>query len=122
MAKYVDGFVLVVAKKNLEAYKKMAKEAGKVWKDFGALEYKECVIEDEKPKHITFTFRKMTMAKPSEVVVFSYITYRSRKHRDQVNAKVMGYMDQKYADQKDVPMPFDMNRIAFGGFEAMVEY
>lgn len=122
MAKYVDGFVLVVAKKNIPEYKKMAKEGQKAWKKFGALDYKECVIDDEKPKHVTMTFRKMTNAKPGEMIVFSFITFRSRKHRDQVNAKVMAYMEEKYANQKDMSMPFDMDKMAYAGFEVMVDY
>ncbi len=119
MAKYVDGFLLSVPKKELEEYRKMAKEASKVWKKHGALEYKECVGEDLKPKGVTFTFPKAAKTKPTEVVIFSYIVFKSRAHRDAVNAKVMSdpFMD-KY---KDKPMPFDMKRMSYGGFEAIVE-
>ena len=120
-SKYVDGFVLVVPKKNLAAYKKMATLGGKVWKKNGAIDYKECVADDMNPKYVKFTFPKMTKARPGEVVFFSYITYKSRAHRDQVNAKVMKdpmMNDPKY---KDMPMPFDMKRMAFGGFKVMVD-
>lgn len=117
---YVDGFVLVVPKKNTAAYKKMATEAGTIWKKFGALSYRECAIEDKKPPMITFTFPRMIKAKPSEVVWFSYIEYKSKKHRDEVNKKVMAYMNKTYADQKEMPMPFDMKRMAYGGFKVEV--
>lgn len=121
MPKYVDGFVLVVAKKNLVEYKKMAKDGGKVWKKFGALDYKECMIDDATPQWITLTFPKMTKAKPDEVVFFSFITFRSKKHRQEVNAKVMAYFEKKYGDKKDTPMPFDMKRMAYAGFTALVD-
>lgn len=116
---YVDGFVLIVPKKNKLAYKKMATEACEVWKKFGALDYKECVIEDPKPQLVSLTFAKLTKAKPSEEVWFSFITYKSRKHRDQVNKKVMAYFDKKYKDAK-YDMPFDMKRVTFGGFSVEV--
>jgi alkaline phosphatase len=118
---YVDGFVFVIKKKNIPAYTKMAKEAGKIWKKHGALEYMECLMDDPKPKLITFTFGKMTRLKSGETAGFSYIVYKSRKHRDQVNAKVMKEMDEKYEDQKDMPMPFDMKRMAYAGFKTIVE-
>lgn len=118
-ARYVDGFVLTVAKKQLAAYKKMATVGKKIWMKHGALDYKECIIDDAKPKWVTFTFPKMAKAKAGEVVVFSYITYKSRKHRDQVNAKVMKDPLMKPPKKGD-PMPFDMKRMAFGGFEVIV--
>lgn len=121
MAHYVDGFVLVVPAKKLPAYKKLATMAGKLWRKHGALDYKECVIDDKKPKHVTFTFEKMIGAKKGEQVFFSYIVYKSRNHRDQVNAKVMSdpiMNDPKY---KDMPMPFDMKRMAYAGFKTFVE-
>ena len=121
MAHYVDGFVLVVPKKNVNAYKKMAKVASKVWKKHGALEYKECLIDDPKPKWVTLTFAKMIKAKPSDTVWFSYIVYKSRKHRDQVNAKVMKDSEMNSDKWKDTPMPFDMKRMAYAGFNAIVE-
>lgn len=118
-AKYVDGFVLSVPKKNTDKYKKMAQEASKVWKRFGALDYKECMIDDVKPKFVTFTFPKMAKTKPGEAVWFSFIVYKSRRHRDAVNKKVMAYFDKKYS-KKDMAMPFDMKRFAYGGFEVVV--
>ncbi len=118
-AKYVDGFVLSVPKKNTAKYKKMAQEASKVWKKFGALDYKECMIDDVKPKFVTFTFPKMAKTKPGEAVWFSFIVYKSRRHRDAVNKKVMAYFDKKYS-KKDMAMPFDMKRFAYGGFEVVV--
>lgn len=121
MAKYVDGFVLTVPKKKAAAYKKMAKDAAKVWRRFGALEYKECVIEDPKPQWVTFTFAKMAKAKPTEQVWFSFIVYKSRQHRDQVNKKVMDFFNKKYRDKMNKDMPFDMKRMAYGGFVAEVE-
>jgi alkaline phosphatase len=121
MGKYVDGFVLVVPKKKVAAYRNMAAEAGKMWRKFGALDYKECMMDDPKPKFVTFTFRKMAKAKPNETVWFSFIVYKSRTHRDQVNKKVMAEMDKLAKKYKNVPMPFDMKRTAYAGFKAVVE-
>lgn len=117
---YVDGFVLVVPKSKVPAYKKMATEASKIWKKYGALDYKECMIDDPKPKMVTFTFPIMINAKKDETVWFSYITYKSRAHRDQVNKKVMAQMDKDAKKYEGMPMPFDMKRMAFGGFKVMV--
>lgn len=119
-AQYVDGFVLVVPKKNLPAYKRMAMAAAEVWKKYGALDYKECVGDDLHPKGVVFTFPKVMKLKPDETVVFSYIVFKSRAHRDTVNAKVMKdpFMnDPKY---KDKPMPFNMKRMVYGGFKVIV--
>lgn len=119
--KYVDGFVLVVPKKKLAAYKKIAQEAGKIWMKYGALDYKECVGEDLNPgtgEVKTLRFPKMTKAKSDEVVVFSYIVFKSRKHRDQVNAKVMKDPSMSAPKEKD---PFDMKKMAYGGFEVIVD-
>ena len=118
---YVDGFVLVVPKKNTLKYKKMAMEARSVWVRFGATDYKECLIDDAKPQHISLTFPKLAKAKPSEQVWFSYITYKSRTHRDTVNKKVMDYFSKKYTEEEMTnSMPFDMKRISYGGFKVMV--
>jgi len=117
--KYVDGFVLSIPKKNTAKYKKLALEASKVWQRFGALDYKECMINDAKPKGITFTFPKIGKTKPSEAVWFSFIVYKSRQHRDAVNKKVMAYFAEKYG-QKPMEMPFDMKRFAYGGFKVEV--
>lgn len=117
--KYVDGFVLAVPKKNLKAYARMASLGGKIWKEHGALEYRECVGEDLKVK-FGVPFPKVAKAKAGETVVFSWILYKSRKHRDQVNAKVM--KDPRLgAMMKDKEMPFDVKRMAYGGFEVLVD-
>ncbi len=125
--KYVDGFVLVVPEKNLPAYRKMAEEAGKIWKKYGAPEYIESVGEDLNPavpeEMKGVTFPQIAGAKPGETVVFSYILFNSRQHRDEVNAKVMKEMETEMnkSENKDKPMPFDMKRAAYGGFEVIVE-
>lgn len=116
---YVDGFVFTVPKKNFRAYKKMATEASKVWKKFGALAYYECMEDDMKPKFITFTFPKMTKRKSSERVWFSFIMYKNRSLRDKVNKEVMAYFDKKYK-KEEMKMPFDMKRMAYGGFKTIV--
>ncbi len=120
MAKYVDGFVLVVPKKNVAKYKKMAAEASRIWKKFGAIDYKECMMDDPRPKLVTFTFPKMAKAKPGETVWFSFIVYKSRAHRDSVNKKVMAYFEKKYG-KKEMDMPWDMKRFAYAGFQVAVE-
>jgi uncharacterized protein YbaA (DUF1428 family) len=117
--KYVDGFVLVVPKKNLKAYEKMAQAAGKIWKEHGALAYFECVGEDLKTP-MGVPFPKLAKTKAGETVVFSYIVYKSRAHRDKVNARVM--KDPRLAAMMDgKKMPFDMKRMAYGGFQVLVE-
>ncbi len=115
---YVDGFVLVVPKNKVAVYKKMAQLGAKIWKKYGALDYKECMIDDVKPKFVTFTFPVMTKLKANETVWFSYITFKSKKHRDQVNAKVM--KDPAMNDPKYKEMPMDMKRFAYGGFKVVV--
>jgi len=116
---YIDGFVLVVPKKKLAAYKKLAQAASKVWKDHGALEYRECVGEDLKVK-MGLPFPKLAKAKAGELVVFAYIAYKSRAHRDRVNAKVM--QDPRImAMCKPDDTPFDVKRMAYGGFATLVE-
>jgi uncharacterized protein YbaA (DUF1428 family) len=115
---YADGFVLVVPKKNLAAYKSMAAKAGKVWKEHGAIEYRECAGEDLKVK-MGLPFPKLTKAKPSETVVFSWIVYKSRAHRDAVNAKVM--KDVRIAKMMKGKPPFDVKRMAYGGFKVIVD-
>lgn len=120
-AKYVDGFVLVVPKKRVAEYRKMARDGGKLWMKYGALAYRECVLDDAKPKFVTFIFPKMAKAKPSETVWFSYIEYKSKKHRDEVNAKVMRDPSMKSDDPNHMAnMPFDMKRMAYGGFKVAV--
>lgn len=115
---YVDGFVLTVPKKKLKVYKKMAAGAGKVWRKHGAIDYKECVAEDMRAKGC-LPFPKLVKPKAGEVILFSYITYKSRKHRDAVNKKVMAEMQKKYGD-KEMEMPFDIKRMAYGGFDVLV--
>lgn len=117
---YVDGFVFAVPRKNIPAYLKMARDAGKVWKKFGALSYKECTGDDLRPKHVTLTFPKLIKLKPTETVWFSFITYKSKAHRDSVNKKVMAFFEKKYKDAHQ-DMPFDMKRMAYGGFKALVD-
>lgn len=116
---YVDGFVLVVPKKKIAEYKKMAVMGGKTWMKHGALDYKECVGEDMSPKMVELTFPKLTSAKKNEVVVFSFITFKSRAHRDAVNKKVMKEFEV-YNDKK-MKMPFDMKRMSYGGFTVLVD-
>jgi len=116
--KYVDGFLLPVPKKKLQAYRRMAQKAGKVWREHGALDYMECVGDDLNNKW-GVKFPKVTKLKPGETVVFSYIVYKSRAHRDRVNAKVM--KDKRITDSMNQAMPFDMKRMAYGGFKTLVE-
>jgi len=119
--KYVDGYVLAAPKKNLEAYQKMAEDGGKVWKKHGALQYFECVGDDMKPEFAGITFPSIVKAKSSETVIFSFIVFNSREHRDEVNAKVMKDPLMDPANFKDKPMPFDMKRMVYGGFKTIVE-
>ncbi|SRR5579884_2141926 len=117
--RYVDGFLLPVPKKNLQAYRRMAQKAGKIWREHGALDYKECVGDDLKTK-MGVPFPKSAKAKPGETVVFSYIVYRSRAHRDRVNAKVM--KDPRIAAMCDpTSIPFDVTRMVYGGFKVLVD-
>jgi len=115
---YVDGFVLVVPKKKLAIYKSMARKAGKVWREHGALDYRECVGDDLKVK-FGMPFTRLAKTKAGETVVFSYIVYKSRAHRDKVNAKVMADKRLK-APNMPKEMPFDMKRMAYGGFKTLV--
>lgn len=117
--KYVDGFVFSVSKENIPAYKQMAREGRKVWLANGALDYKECVGDHLDPENVTFSFPKMAKSKENETTWFSFIVFKNRKHRDAVNKKVMAYFDKKYAD-KQMPMPFDMKRMAYGGFKVEI--
>ena len=119
--RYVDGFVIPVPKKNLKAYVRMAQEAGKVWKELGAVEYFECVGDDMKtPPGCGLPFPKLAKLKPNETVIFSFIVYKSRKHRDTVNAKVMKdpRMNSMMTGKK---MPFDVKRMTYGGFKVLVD-
>lgn len=116
--RYVDGFVLPVPKKNLQAYRRIARKAGKVWREHGALEFIECVADDVKSGKWT-SFPQSVKLKAGETVVFSYIVYKSRAHRDRVNAKVM--KDKRLAPMMDPKaMPFDAKRMFWGGFKVLV--
>jgi uncharacterized protein YbaA (DUF1428 family) len=117
---YVDGYVVPVPKKKLQAYRRMAQKAGKVWREHGALEVIECVADDVKPgKHTSFP--QSVKLKPGETVVFAYIVYKSRAHRDRVNAKVM--KDPRITGMGDIKdMPFDAKRMFWGGFKVLVDF
>ena len=116
---YVDGFIVPVPKKAVKTYLGISRKAGKVWKDHGALEYVECVAEDVKPGKWT-SFPQSVLLKRGEVVVFSWIRYKSRKHRDAVNKKVMA--DPRLAAFMDPKkMPFDGKRMFFGGFKVFID-
>jgi uncharacterized protein YbaA (DUF1428 family) len=115
---YVDGYVLPVPRKNVKAYRKIAAIAGKVWREHGALEYKECVGDDLQTK-CGYPFARTVKAKPGETVVFSYIVFRSRSHRDAVNSKVM--KDPRIAESMHKTMPFDIKRMAYAGFKTLVD-
>ena len=117
---YVDGFVLVVPKKNVAKYKKMATDGQRVWKKFGALDYKECIGDALTPEGVTLTFPKLTKLKKDETVWFSFVTYKSKAHRDAVNKKVMAYFSKKYPDSSFKDMPFNMARMSYGGFKVLV--
>ncbi len=121
MSRYVDGYILPVPRKNLAAYRHMAQKAGKIWRKYGALDYKECVGDDLNSKWSTIKFPKTVRAKGGETVVFSYIVFKSRAHRDSVNAKVMKDPLMNDSQYKDKPMPFDMKRVVYGGFKVMVD-
>jgi len=114
---YVDGFLLTVPARKLAVYRRISAKAGKVWKEHGALEYRECVGDDVKVKHGT-PFPKAARAKKGEVVVFSWIVYKSRAHRDRILPKIMQDKRLKM-DPKD--MPFDMKRMSYGGFKVIVD-
>ena len=115
---YVDGFVVPVPRKNLPAYRRTARKAGKVWKEYGALDYKEWISDDVKVGKLT-SFPRSVKLKPGETVVFAWIVYKSRRHRDRVNAKVM--KDPRLADMMDLKsMPFDGKRLIYGGFKKLV--
>jgi uncharacterized protein YbaA (DUF1428 family) len=116
MSKYVDGFVLPVPKRNMAAYRRMAAQAGKIWRDHGALDYKECVGDDLKIK-MGIPFPRGIRSKPGETIVFAYIVYKSRAHRDRVNAKVM--KDSRLKMPKS--MPFDVKRMLYGGFKVLID-
>ena len=119
MARYVDGYVLPVPKKKLNAYRRLAQKAGKIWREHDALDYKECAGDDLNIR-MGVPFPRQMKVKPGETIVFAYILYKSRAHRDRVNAKVM--KDPRIANMgapKD--MPFDHKRMVYGGFKVLVD-
>ena len=118
--RYVDGYVLPIPRKNLPAYRRVARLAGKVWREHGALDYKECAGDDLKKTEWTVPFSRMMKLKPGETVVFANIVFKSRVHRDRVNAKVM--KDPRItASMAGKPMPFDVKRMVYGGFKVLVD-
>jgi len=125
MAKYVDGFVLVVPKGKETDYQKMAEEGRDMWMKHGALQYFECRGDDLKQQEMgdekSRAFAEMAGTSDDENVWFSFITFNSKEHRDEVNKKVMDEMTEKYKDVTDFDMPFDMKKMAYGGFEVAVE-
>ena len=119
MAHYVDGFVLPVPKRNLDAYRRTARKAGKIWREHGALEFRECVADDVAVGEVT-SFPRSVNLKRGETVVFSWIVFKSRAHRDRVNAKVL--KDPRLAEMMDPKaMPFDGKRMIYGGFTVAVD-
>lgn len=124
MARYVDGFVIPLSKKKLAAYKKMAQGASKVWMDHGAVQYVEAILEDGDPMPgCGISFTQLSAAKKTDTVVFAFIVYKSRAHRDKVNKKVMA--DPRMAKMMEAMDPkkpiFDMTRFSYGGFEVLVD-
>jgi uncharacterized protein YbaA (DUF1428 family) len=118
MPLYVDGYVIPIPKRKVQAYRRIAAKAGKIWREHGALEYRECVGDDLKIKgHVSFP--QLARARPGETVVFSWVVYRSRAHRDRVNKKVM--KDPRIANMGAEPMPFDVKKMAYGGFKVLVD-
>ena len=116
---YVDGFVVPVPKRKLGAYRKMANKAGKIWMEYGALEFHECAADDV-PYGKRTSFPRSVKLKPTETVVFSWIVYRSRAHRDRVMKKVMA--DKRIEASMQGGMPFDAKRMIFGGFKSIVSF
>lgn len=125
MSKYVDGFVLVVPKDKTEEYKKMAEGGRDSWMKHGALEYYECRGDDLVPQEMggekARAFTEMAGTNSNETVWFSFIIFKSKEHRDEVNTKVMAEMDEQMKEYKDMQVPFDMKRMAYGGFQVEVE-
>ena len=125
MSKYVDGYLLVVPKGKAEEYRKMAEQGRDAWMKHGALQYFECKSEDLKQQEMgpdkSRSFSEMSGAKDGDDVWFSFIVFESRKHRDEVNKKVMEEMEETYKDQSDFVSPVEMSQMAYGGFEVLVE-
>ena len=118
MGNYVDGFVLPVPKANIDAYRRIAEAAGKVWREYGALDYVECVADDVQPGEVT-SFPQSVQLEPDETVVLAWIVYESREHRDRVNEQVM--KDPRMTGMDPKSMPFDGKRMFWGGFKVLVQ-
>jgi uncharacterized protein YbaA (DUF1428 family) len=118
MPSYVDGFVIPVPKRKVDAYRRQARKAAKIWREHGALEVRECIADDVPMGKVT-SFPRSVKRKPSETVVFSWIVFKSRAHRDRVNAKVM--KDPRLAGMDPKDMPFDAKRMIYGGFKVVVD-
>ena len=119
MARYVDGFVVPIPRKHVDTYRRISQKAGRIWREHGALEYRECVGDDLKVKGMA-SFPRYAKTRPGETVFFSWIVYKSRKDRDRVNAKVT--KDPRLAKMMDPKeMPFDVKRMAYGGFKVLVD-
>jgi uncharacterized protein YbaA (DUF1428 family) len=118
---YADGFLLAVPKRNVQAYRRIAQKAGRIWKQHGAVEYRECAGDDLNIKGMGMNFPRRLRLKRGETVFFSWIVYKSRAHRDRVNAKVM--KDPRMTRMMNDPkaMPFDVNRMSYGGFKVVVD-
>ena len=125
LAKYVDGFVIVVPKDKVAEYQKMAEGGKELWMKHGALQYMECMGEDLETRDTgggrPLSFIELTKAQPNETVWFSFIVFESKQHRDEVNAKVMAEMEKQAEEYRGAVMPFDVKRMAYGGFEVKVE-
>ena len=115
---YVDGFVIPIPRRELALYRRQAQKAGKIWRELGALEFRECAGDDLNGKGVGMPFPKLARLKPGETVMFSWIVYKSRAQRDRVNAKVM--KDPRIAKMMNV-MPFDVKRMTYGGFRVIVD-
>ncbi|WP_226468666.1 DUF1428 domain-containing protein [Luteimonas panaciterrae] len=116
---YVDGYVLPVPKKNLAKYRALARKAGRIWMEYGALQYVETVEDDVKPGKLT-SFPQSVKLKKGEVVIFSWIVFKTRKQRDSINKKVMA--DPRLANMNINTMPFDGKRMFWGGFKPIVQF
>ena len=117
---YVDGFIVAVPKKNLDAYVRLSKKCGKVWREYGALDYREWVADDVKVGKLT-SFPRSVKLKPGETVIFAWITYKSRAQREKINAKVMSDPRLKSIMGSEAKPPFDGKRMIYGGFESLVK-
>jgi uncharacterized protein YbaA (DUF1428 family) len=117
MARYVDGYILPVPKNKLDVYRRIAQKAGRIWREYGALEYRECAGEDLNIAHGA-AFPRLVKAKPGETIIFAWVVFKSRAHRDRVNQKVM--KDPRIAKMDPASMPVDAKRMSYGGFTTIV--